>query len=74
MGAVAQFEGPYALVVDQATHLAYIADGAAIRVMTPTGEVSTLVGSNSAYLSYHAEGMSGSSSANASQTGVGYWL
>lgn len=49
-GAAAQFEGPYALVVDQATHLAYIADGATVRVMTPTGEVSTLVGSNPAYM------------------------
>lgn len=49
-GAAAQFEGPYALVIDQATHLTYIADGATVRVMTPTGEVSTLVGSNSAYM------------------------
>ncbi len=49
-GAAAQFEGPNALVIDQATHLAYIADGPTVRVMTPTGEVSTLAGSNSAYL------------------------
>jgi DNA-binding beta-propeller fold protein YncE len=49
-GAAAQFEGPNALVIDQASHLAYIADGPTIRVMTPTGEVSTLAGSNSAYL------------------------
>ena len=48
-GAAAQFEGPKAFVVDQATHLVYVADGATIRVMTAEGEVSTLVGSSSAY-------------------------
>lgn len=48
-GAAAQFEGPNALVIDQTTHLIYVADGATIRVVTPAGGVSTLVGSSPAY-------------------------
>lgn len=51
-GAAAQFEGPNALAVDQTTHLIYVADGATIRVVTPAGQVSTLVGSSPA----HADG------------------
>jgi NHL repeat-containing protein len=48
-GASAQFEGPNAFAIDQTTHLIYVADGATIRVVTPAGVVSTLVGSSSAY-------------------------
>jgi hypothetical protein len=48
-GAAAQFEGPNAFAVDTTKHLVYVADGATIRVMTPAGAVSTLVGSTSAY-------------------------
>lgn len=48
-GAAAQFEGPNAFAVDQTSHLIYVADGATIRVVTPAGAVSTLVGSSSAY-------------------------
>lgn len=51
-GAAAQFEGPNAFAIDQTTHLIYVADGATIRVVTPAGVVSTLVGSSSA----HADG------------------
>ena len=49
-GAAAQFEGPYAFAIDQVTHLNYVADGATIRVVDPTGKVTTLVGSNAAYV------------------------
>lgn len=49
-GDAVQFEGPNGIVIDPTTHLIYIADGATIRVMTPAGEVSTLVGSTSAYV------------------------
>lgn len=51
-GAAARFEGPNAIAIDQTTHLIYVADGATIRVVTPAGVVSTLVGSTSA----HADG------------------
>jgi hypothetical protein len=51
-GAAAQFEGPNAFVVDPASHVLYVADGATVRVVTPSGAVSTLVGSSSA----HADG------------------
>lgn len=50
MGAAAQFEGPNAFALDQTAHLLYVADGATIRIVTPAGKVSTLVGSTSAYL------------------------
>lgn len=49
-GTAAQFEGPNAFAIDETTHLLYVADGATIRVVTPAGNVSTLVGSTSAYL------------------------
>lgn len=49
-GTAAKFEGPNAFAIDQTAHLIYVADGATIRVVTPAGVVSTLVGSNSAYL------------------------
>ncbi|MBX3252455.1 MAG: hypothetical protein KF901_35100, partial [Myxococcales bacterium] len=48
-GAAARFEGPHAFALDQTTHLIYVADGATIRVVTPAGAVSTLVGSSAAY-------------------------
>ena len=51
-GAAAQFEGPNAVAIDPTAHLIYVADGATIRVVTPAGQVSTLVGSSSA----HADG------------------
>ncbi|MBX3186536.1 MAG: hypothetical protein KF819_05960 [Labilithrix sp.] len=51
-GAAARFEGPHGFAIDPTTHLMYVADGATIRVVTPAGEVSTLVGSTSA----HADG------------------
>lgn len=50
LGAAAQFEGPNAMAIDQTSHLMYVADGATIRVVDPAGKVTTLVGSNSAYL------------------------
>jgi sugar lactone lactonase YvrE len=49
-GTAAQFEGPNGFAIDQTSHLVYVADGATIRVMTPAGVVTTLVGSSSAYL------------------------
>jgi DNA-binding beta-propeller fold protein YncE len=49
-GGAARFEGPNGIVVDPTTHLIYVADGSTIRVVTPTGEVSTLVGSTAAFL------------------------
>lgn len=48
-GAAAQFEGPHAFVFDPVKRIFYIADGATIRVMTTAGEVTTLVGSTSAF-------------------------
>lgn len=50
LGAAAQFEGPNGFAVDQAKHLIYVADGATIRIVTATGQVTTLVGSNAAHL------------------------
>lgn len=50
VGEAAQFEGPNAFALDEATHLLYVADGATIRVVTSSGEVSTLVGSTSAFV------------------------
>ncbi len=51
-GAATQFEGPNAFAIDATTHLIYVADGATVRIVTPAGEVSTLVGSSAA----HADG------------------
>lgn len=48
-GAAARFEGPNAFALDTTKKIFYVADGATIRVMTTTGEVTTLVGSTSAY-------------------------
>lgn len=48
-GTAAQFEGPNAFALDVAKHVFYVADGATIRVVTTGGDVTTLVGSTSAY-------------------------
>ncbi|HEX6837488.1 MAG TPA: hypothetical protein VF334_13000 [Polyangia bacterium] len=49
-GSAAQFNALLGITVDNATHNLYVTDGTTIRVVTPAGAVSTLVGTTSGFV------------------------
>jgi len=49
-GTAAQFQGPLGITVDNATHNLYVTDGTTIRMVTPAGAVTTIVGTSSGFV------------------------